>query len=525
MTAVHRLKSVDFYRSIRLSRSLSRIVGLQMPGRYGLCSKASRKIPRDLTEASLSGGGLSIIAAVSMVLLFVLELKSYLSISTTTAVVVDRCNDGDLLRINFNFSFPALSCEFASVDVSDVLGTHRFNLTKTVRKYPINQHLEVVGPEHHPDPVPVTNKHGDEHHDRQLAEMKHGVYDDGNLEGALVLTDDNFDHYVAEYPVVFVNFFAPWCPWCQRLEPSWEKASKIMAAKYNPEADGRIRLAKVDCTIHQNLCRSHHIQGFPSLRIFRMGQNIRDIHGQHDHESYYGNRDTDALVEFAESLVPEAVLGEDGNIEMEHNHEKSLPHAHLRRKAPSSGGCKIEGFVLVKKVPGNLMVSASSGSHSFDPASMNMSHAVDHLSFGRKLARWRQDELHRLMPHLPQLPDRLTGNLFVSHHDNLTHDHYLQVVKTEVLPLRKARDDKVMLQYEYTAHSNTLQAETVPVARFHYELSPMQVLISEQRRSFSHFLTNVCAIIGGVFTVAGILDSMLHGAASLVKKVQLGKQS
>eukprot|EP00850_Spirogloea_muscicola_P010995 SM000066S20470 [mRNA] locus=s66:561351:566363:+ [translate_table: standard] len=497
MTAIHRLKSVDFYR----------------------------KIPRDLTEASLSGGGLSIIAAVSMVLLFVLELKSYLSISTTTAVVVDRCNDGDLLRINFNFSFPALSCEFASVDVSDVLGTHRFNLTKTVRKYPINQHLEVVGPEHHPDPVPVTNKHGDEHHDRQLAEMKHGVYDDGNLEGALVLTDDNFDHYIAEYPVVFVNFFAPWCPWCQRLEPSWEKASKIMAAKYNPEADGRIRLAKVDCTIHQNLCRSHHIQGFPSLRIFRMGQNIRDIHGQHDHESYYGNRDTDALVEFAESLVPEAVLGEDGNIEMEHDHEKSLPHAHLRRKAPSSGGCKIEGFVLVKKVPGNLMVSASSGSHSFDPASMNMSHAVDHLSFGRKLARWRQDELRRLTPHLPQLPDRLTGNLFVSHHDNLTHDHYLQVVKTEVLPLRKARDDKVMLQYEYTAHSNTLQAETVPVARFHYELSPMQVLISEHRRSFSHFLTNVCAIIGGVFTVAGILDSMLHGAASLVKKVQLGKQS
>ena len=32
---------------------------------------------------------------------------------------------GDLLRINFNFSFPHLQCQYASVDVSDVLGMVR----------------------------------------------------------------------------------------------------------------------------------------------------------------------------------------------------------------------------------------------------------------------------------------------------------------------------------------------------------------------------------------------------------------
>lgn len=31
--------------------------------------------------------------------------------------------------------------------------------------------------------------------------------------------------------------------------------------------------------------------------------------------------------------------------------------------------------------------------------------------------------------------------------------------------------------------------------------SIFQVLISENPKSFSHFITNVCAIIGGVFTV------------------------
>lgn len=37
---------------------------------------------------------------------------------------------------------------------------------------------------------------------------------------------------------------------------------------------------------------------------------------------------------------------------------------------------------------------------------------------------------------------------------------------------------------------------------FHFFLLPFyQVLITENPKSFSHFITNVCAIIGGVFTV------------------------
>jgi len=49
---------------------------------------------------------------------------------------------------------------------------------------------------------------------------------------------------------------------------------------------------------------------------------------------------------------------------------------------------------------------------------------------------------------------------------------------------------------------------------------------TESRKSFAHFLTSVCAIIGGVFTVAGILDSFIyHSMRSLKKKVELGKAS
>eukprot|EP00951_Prasinocladus_malaysianus_P008444 scaffold61164_cov37-Prasinocladus_malaysianus.AAC.1 len=79
--------------------------------------------------------------------------------------------------------------------------------------------------------------------------------------------------------------------------------------------------------------------------------------------------------------------------------------------------------------------------------------------------------------------------------------------------------------YEYTVHSHTYtNPNEIPMVRFSYQLSPMQVVIKEQRQAFYHFITTVCAIIGGVFTIAGILDSGVYTVASLAKKIELGKQ-
>lgn len=46
-----------------------------------------------------------------------------MALEPRSELVVDRSAHGELLRINFNISFPAMSCEFATLDVSDALGT------------------------------------------------------------------------------------------------------------------------------------------------------------------------------------------------------------------------------------------------------------------------------------------------------------------------------------------------------------------------------------------------------------------
>jgi hypothetical protein len=48
-------------------------------------------------------------------------------------------------------------------------------------------------------------------------------------------------------------------------------------------------------------------------------------------------------------------------------------------------------------------------------------------------------------------------------------------VKTELVTLRSSKELKLLEEYEYTAHSSLVHSFYVPVVKFHYEPSPMQV--------------------------------------------------
>jgi hypothetical protein len=58
---------------------------------------------------------------------------------------------------------------------------------------------------------------------------------------------------------------------------------------------------------------------------------------------------------------------------------------------------------------------------------------------------------------------------------------------------------------------------------FNYELSPITVSFEEEKENIFEFLVYICAIIGGVFTVSGIIDSVLEKSYSLLFKERIGK--
>ena len=57
----------------------------------------------------------------------------------------------------------------------------------------------------------------------------------------------------------------------------------------------------------------------------------------------------------------------------------------------------------------------------------------------------------------------------------------------------------------------------VPNTVFAYTVSPYRVVHRETAQSFGSYLTQLCAVVGGVFTVAGIVDKMIFYSSAALK--------
>jgi len=120
-----------------------------------------------------------------------------------------------------------------------------------------------------------------------------------------------------------------------------------------------------------------------------------------------------------------------------------------------------------------------------------------------------------------QASNRMGMTTWTTNGMNMTHEHYVKVVSTEY----HVRGYEAINAYKYTVNSHVYRDDDqIAAAKFTYDLSPMEVILNEQRIPLYHFLTSICAIIGGVFTVIGLFDSVVFVTmASFKKKQELGK--
>ncbi|CDQ62935.1 unnamed protein product [Oncorhynchus mykiss] len=98
----------------------------------------------------------------------------------------------------------------------------------------------------------------------------------GSKKNVVELTDDNFDRLVLDSGEVWlVEFFAPWCGHCKSLEPEWAAA----ASAVKEQTKDKVHLGAVDATVHQGLASRYGIRGFPTIKIFKKGEEPEDYQG------------------------------------------------------------------------------------------------------------------------------------------------------------------------------------------------------------------------------------------------------
>lgn len=182
----------------------------------------------------------------------------------------------------------------------------------------------------------------------------------------------------------------------------------------------------------------------------------------------------------------------------------------LTASLQSGEGCNIAGYLEVERVAGNFHVSTHS--HSFhvleavlhnNHGSLNVSHTVHSLSFG---------------PPFPGVVNPLDDNVrMLSKEEGAgTFRYFLKVVPTVYSSLTgpEIPTNQFSVTEYFTPSKGTDGA--LPAVYFMYDLFPITVEIKERRRSVGHFLTRVCAVVGGVFAVSGMLDRGVHAAITFL---------
>ncbi|KAL7582816.1 hypothetical protein Lser_V15G46037 [Lactuca serriola] len=369
------------------------------------------KVNEDFYSRTLSGGVITLASSFAMLFLIFSEFGLYLQTVTDTKLVVDTSR-GEHLKINFDITFPAVSCTLLSLDAIDISG---------------EQHLDI--------------KH---------SVMKNRIDSDGHI-----------------------------------IQVKFDKIGKPNIGKLKQKHGG-------DVQDNETYCGSCFGAEQSESECCNTCDEVREAYRRRG----WGLMNPDLIDQCKREGFVQRIKAEQGE------------------------GCNVYGSIIINKVAGNFHFVKSfhlanmhlphvHDAHSFEDDSYNISHRINKLAFG---------------DYYPGKVNPLDGVRWYQGTPNGIYQYFLKVVPTVYTPLsgRVIKSNQFSVTEHYKAPQ--LKHRGLPGVFFFYDLSPIKVTFTERHASFLHFLTNLCAIVGGIFTVAGIVDSFIyHGHKAMKKKREIGK--
>uniref|UniRef100_A0AAY4AZE1 protein disulfide-isomerase n=1 Tax=Denticeps clupeoides TaxID=299321 RepID=A0AAY4AZE1_9TELE len=92
--------------------------------------------------------------------------------------------------------------------------------------------------------------------------------------------------------VWLVDFYAPWCGYCKKLEPIWHEVGAELKSSGSP-----VRVGKMDATAYSGIASEYGVRGYPTIKLLKGDLAY----------NYKGQRTKDDIIEFANRVAGPAV--------------------------------------------------------------------------------------------------------------------------------------------------------------------------------------------------------------------------
>jgi len=236
-----------------------------------------------------------------------------------------------------------------------------------------------------------------------------------------------------------------------------------------------------------------------------------------DQEDSIGNHRMD----ISDSLAKD-YLDKDGKLSVYNSNENGIES--LIQAVTQNKGCKIHGVVSISKVPGDIHISFHNYGYLYNSLMIDRKDLFDKLQLNHKLNSLTFGDVANNQNLLRKFDFSIEDNKINSFNQNSNLPSFLDEKKRKnymyfikLIPHRfrdtfYAKED-IGYQYSMTSRSADLDEEEIrmPVVIIQYDFSPISMVLRLESTSLLHFLTNVCAIVGGVYVFFSILNRFLIG--------------
>ena len=214
-----------------------------------------------------------------------------------------------------------------------------------------------------------------------------------------------------------------------------------------------------------------------------------------------------------------------GRFGHDHDHIAQPDYEVVKNRIKNKEGCKLEGQFYIDAVPGSFIISAKAFYPTIERLkregldTTNLEHKIKELYFGESLGKNNRFARFELMKGT--LFNTLRNKERIKDKNPMIYQYYLKIVPAKYKYLDGMESNK----YQYTANSFAdFVYNSIPSLYFKYDLSPITVEYKYTKMKFLTFLINIFAILGGVITVAGIIDAIIHKSILLLlRKAEMNK--